>query len=692
MNKFKENIYLLAKDRPLKTTEFHEPNDYYGHATILKNYLGLNIDYPIKAAIEHGLYLTRAGWDYDLRCFLPGLITLSSFRHPFLSHLTKKNLFSIGPIIHYAENYMGPDIISAEKKRLGKNLLVFPAHSTHWVDVDFDIHGFCQIIDEFGKDFDSIRVCLYWKDLLRGLAVEYEKRGFECVTAGHIYDPSFLSRLKSIIETSTHTLSNKIGTVLGYCIFFKKPHFLIESQLNKKSSKKKMLEECTDLDNNIDSKKIRDAFSEINEEVTLNQIHIANRYWGFDEIKTKKELINIFKEAEYLYQRKQKFFIAVRDELPINVKSNKTSSSKIVHLSAQDIRVARKAAFRNQKDLQKMRDDSKMLVLNKNDHESTLKPINHTIEKHNDISALDYSKAIALAQIGQKKEAMEALTKFLENQPNHKNAQVLFEALKQECENSLKDNDIVIASYPRSGNTWLRLLLSDIILQLNGFETDTLLPIHQDYVIPNIHDKNLHKIDPRVSLPFRLIKTHQKYSKIPQKTLFLFRHPADALCSYYYFHLRYEHLKKIVEGGIDKFCLQNVDEWCEHLASYIDAKNISPDKIFFISYELLHYQAVMALKEITEFLDLKINEQMFKKAIANHTFQKQYQQEKISGEIGTKYSEHFFRKGSVGTHMEELKKETIAHINAKAFFLYKQALDFQNRLDSHHKGENAGFA
>jgi hypothetical protein len=48
--------------------------------------------------------------------------------------------------------------------------------------------------------------------------------------------------------------------------------------------------------------------------------------------------------------------------------------------------------------------------------------------------------------MGQKQEAIKALTKLLENQPDHKNAHILFEALKQECENRLRDNDIVIAS------------------------------------------------------------------------------------------------------------------------------------------------------------------------------------------------------------------------------------------------------
>jgi tetratricopeptide (TPR) repeat protein len=72
--------------------------------------------------------------------------------------------------------------------------------------------------------------------------------------------------------------------------------------------------------------------------------------------------------------------------------------------------------------------------LNKNDNDNAFKLINYAIEKHPDIPALNYGKAIVFARMGQKQEAMEALKKLLENQPDHKNAQILFEALKQECE------------------------------------------------------------------------------------------------------------------------------------------------------------------------------------------------------------------------------------------------------------------
>ena len=644
-------IYGLSKDRPLSTDEIYTPNDFYGHATILKQYMQLPIAYKIKAAIEHGPFLGEHIWEEDIKASLPCIFTQSAKRFSVLKKKTSKALFSIGPPLFYANHDLDHSFLISDKNRLRKSLLVFPAHSTHWVKANYNIIKYCKFLENLGKNFDSIRVCLYWKDILNGVAEIYMSYGFECVTAGHIYDPLFLNRLKSIIKTSTITTSNEVGTHIGYCIMMGKPHFLNDINIQYTAESEKILKR--DLNNDIKTDlEIRSAFSKLQDYISTKQMEIIDRHWGISETKTVEEMKSILEIAEDMFSKGKNFYF---------------QNNNLILEQVAD-------------------------YINKNDNKKALVLINQNLTLNPENIKANYGKAIVLARLEQREEAIKTLTKLINKQPDHNNAQILFEALKRECENRFRDNDIVIASYPRSGNTWLRLLLSDIILQLHGFETDTLLPIHQDNVIPNIHDKNLHKIDPRINLPFRLIKTHQKYCEIPQKTIFLFRHPADALCSYYHFHRRYEHLKKYVEGGIDKFCLQNIDEWCEHMASYINAKNIFPDKIFFISYELLHYQAVMALKRITEFLNFKINRQMLKKAIDNHTFQKQYQQEKLSGEIGTKYSEHFFRKGSVGTHMEELKQETIAHINAKALFLYKQAFDFQNRLDSHHKEKNVRFA
>ena len=65
-------LYELAKDRPNSTIELHTPNDFYGHAAVLKQYAKFPSNYRIKAAIEHGpIIIDEYVWDSDINSPLP---------------------------------------------------------------------------------------------------------------------------------------------------------------------------------------------------------------------------------------------------------------------------------------------------------------------------------------------------------------------------------------------------------------------------------------------------------------------------------------------------------------------------------------------------------------------------------------------------------------------------------------------
>src|SRR5215831_7110332 len=78
----------------------------------------------------------------------------------------------------------------------------------------------------------------------------------------------------------------------------------------------------------------------------------------------------------------------------------------------------------------------------------------------------------------------------------------------------LDPNDAFIASYPRSGNTWLRFVLFDVLVsgQISGFD-------EVNHIIPEV---GLH-ISGYPLLPGRgrLIKTHEPYQKEYRKAIYL---------------------------------------------------------------------------------------------------------------------------------------------------------------------------
>src|SRR5579872_7348300 len=87
----------------------------------------------------------------------------------------------------------------------------------------------------------------------------------------------------------------------------------------------------------------------------------------------------------------------------------------------------------------------------------------------------------------------------------------------------LSANDIFLASYPRSGNTWLRFVLSEA---LSGEEIDF------DNINSFIPELKWHKQGkPLLAGQGRVIKTHEQYRKEYKKAIYIVRDVRDCALS-----------------------------------------------------------------------------------------------------------------------------------------------------------------
>lgn len=298
-------IQQLACDIPMQMTpEIHTPNDFYGIATILKKYADFSLDYSIKASIEHGVYYSDYYWVADTEAPFSTMFCTSRHRKNILAKVTEKVIYAIGPAIAYADKFYLHD----ELYRAGQTLLVFPTHSTHWIDVTYDVTKFCRYLHSLKGKFETIRVCLYWKDILRGVQKTYLESGFECITAGHIYDPNFLNRLRSIIEMSTMTLSNGLGTHLGYCIYLGKPHYLMPEEVSYDTAPfvhDEAIARLKKYEQDTDQQKFYELFGNFQDSIAPAQKEIVEKYWGISEIKSKSQMANLIATAQKQYENDQ---------------------------------------------------------------------------------------------------------------------------------------------------------------------------------------------------------------------------------------------------------------------------------------------------------------------------------------------------------------------------------------------------
>ena len=88
--------------------------------------------------------------------------------------------------------------------------------------------------------------------------------------------------MKSIIELSDYTVSNSVGTHLGYCIWMNKPHYIIDDQIINETNER-------------DYKKIGSFFLTYTEQIQPEQYAVVAKYWGFDSVRTSEELKSILK-------------------------------------------------------------------------------------------------------------------------------------------------------------------------------------------------------------------------------------------------------------------------------------------------------------------------------------------------------------------------------------------------------------
>jgi len=268
----------------------HKENNLYGNGYVINKEFS-NIDLSV-TAIEHGLYIGSLVPERHLVNAYHNIITFSEYRKKYIEAKTDKNIITIGPYIKYAKPLYSDEKIALEKELLGKTLVVFPSHSIESIYAKYDINQFIEYIKKFKNEFnfDKVLVCLYWKDIALGMDQQYVSAGFNVVSAGHMYDPYFLSRLKTILLLADATLTNTVGTHVGYAITLNKPtkvwnegevgyHPITGNEAE--AAKELGTRTGLDLDTHLSAvNHIKDIFSNFDNKISNEQVSCVQHYWG----------------------------------------------------------------------------------------------------------------------------------------------------------------------------------------------------------------------------------------------------------------------------------------------------------------------------------------------------------------------------------------------------------------------------
>jgi hypothetical protein len=291
--------------------------DYFQYKTLAKNFMILPHIPRLKVNLWYGNYFAVKKLSKEISlfkdclehgvnfCDRPGLIevgyikpnkcrniyTYSDYRkHIFMMHDNRLKVVSVGPYILGADFFHTIQVRQDIKKRYGKMLLVFPTHSLAGVQPQYDRKSFIDEIIRIRPNFQSVFVCLHYLDITNRKYRDFLDNGFMIVTAGKRDDIKFLNRLKDLIYLSDMTMSNSIGTHIGYSICMSRPHYLHYQQMNYSISEKliKPLKENLSYEiskkQEISSEFVR-LFGYFSWDISTNQINICRKYWGGEGFK-----------------------------------------------------------------------------------------------------------------------------------------------------------------------------------------------------------------------------------------------------------------------------------------------------------------------------------------------------------------------------------------------------------------------
>lgn len=175
------------------------------------------------------------------------------------------------------------------------------------------------------------------------------------------------------------------------------------------------------------------------------------------------------------------------------------------------------------------------------------------------------------------------------------------------------ERDIFLSSYPRSGSTWLRFLLFEVLTgqeALFGSVNRSIPYVGQQSGAP-----------PLLPGDGRLIKTHELYMRGINKVVYIVRDARSVVLSEYRFmrhRFGYRHdfdrfLNEFIRGEVNPF-----GTWDEHVSFWLDSTTAEEGNLLLIKFEDMRKDTVGTLKRIATFLGVEPNEEAIEEAIRNN--------------------------------------------------------------------------
>lgn len=252
-----------------------------------------------------------------------------------------------------------------------------------------------------------------------------------------------------------------------------------------------------------------------------------------------------------------------------------------------------------------------------------------------------------------------------------------------------RSQDIIVASCPKTGTTWLKALTFAIATRTSFDDstcTSPLLTKAPHECVPFL-EIDLANDSSNRNMELNLVATHIPYVSLPHsilasgcKIVYIWRDPKDVFVSMWYFVAKQMISKDSepisLEEAFELFCqgIVNYGPYWDHVLGFWRARVEFPEKIMFVKYEEMMKDTCFYVKKLAEFMGYPFTSEEEERGMVENVIN-MCKFEKLSNLEVNKNGMHrpntsleiennlYFRKGKVGDWENELTAEMGARLD-----------------------------